>query len=280
MIIFGVDFTSAPGTRKPITNARCRFKSGVLRVDHIQLIETFAAFEDFLKEDGPWVAGFDFPFGQPWALITDALFALPTDWSGYVGTIHGWGIRAWEERVTEFRDQQPVGFKERERIADGLARSRSPMKFYNPPVAKMFWQGAWRLHEAAVSIEPCRPLPDEQRVAVEAYPALVARRYAGSYKSDSLQKQTPERLEQRHIMLEALRSPLFQHEWGFSVDIACVDELVADASGDRLDAVLCAIQAAWSYTQRKRGYGVPGHRHPVIRSEGWIVDPLLTGSMH
>ena len=42
--------------------------------------------------------------------------------------------------------------------------------------------------------------------------------------------------------------------------------------GDNLDALLCALQAAWAYTQRKNGYGIPSKSH---RGEGWIVDPGL-----
>lgn len=44
------------------------------------------------------------------------------------------------------------------------------------------------------------------------------------------------------------------------------DELVADASGDKLDAVLCLLQAAWG-AQRER-WGLPARIDPL---EGWIV---------
>ena len=44
------------------------------------------------------------------------------------------------------------------------------------------------------------------------------------------------------------------------------DALVADASGDRLDAVLCLVQAAWAAAQP--GCGLPAGVDPV---EGWIV---------
>ena len=39
-----------------------------------------------------------------------------------------------------------------------------------------------------------------------------------------------------------------------------------DASGDRLDAVLCLVQAAWAAAQP--GCGMPADMDPV---EGWIV---------
>jgi predicted RNase H-like nuclease len=48
------------------------------------------------------------------------------------------------------------------------------------------------------------------------------------------------------------------------------DDLVADASGDKLDAVLCMVQAAWALQQHEQGherYGLPDF-DPL---EGWIV---------
>ena len=53
------------------------------------------------------------------------------------------------------------------------------------------------------------------------------------------------------------------------------DTLLADASGDSLDAVLCMVQAAWAATQhtaaeaagQQANYGLPNF-DPL---EGWIV---------
>src|SRR5207237_8612499 len=47
--------------------------------------------------------------------------------------------------------------------------------------------------------------------------------------------------------------------------------LIADGRADRLDAVLCAIQAAWSYTRKGQNYGMV----EPCETEGWIVDPAL-----
>ncbi|HRC37796.1 MAG TPA: DUF429 domain-containing protein, partial [Rubrivivax sp.] len=44
------------------------------------------------------------------------------------------------------------------------------------------------------------------------------------------------------------------------------EALVDDASGDRLDAVLCLLQAGWAATQP--GHGMPAAVDPV---EGWIT---------
>jgi hypothetical protein len=50
------------------------------------------------------------------------------------------------------------------------------------------------------------------------------------------------------------------------------DKLVADATGDSLDAVLCMLQAAWADQQHSQGdglYGLPAAMDPL---EGWIVN--------
>ena len=49
------------------------------------------------------------------------------------------------------------------------------------------------------------------------------------------------------------------------------DALVADASGDSLDATLCLLQAAWALQQHQGGaprFGLPPDLDPL---EGWIV---------
>ncbi len=56
MRIFGLDFTSAPGSRKPITCARCELYDNILIVQTCQLFSTFKDFEHFLWQDGPWIA--------------------------------------------------------------------------------------------------------------------------------------------------------------------------------------------------------------------------------
>jgi hypothetical protein len=49
-------------------------------------------------------------------------------------------------------------------------------------------------------------------------------------------------------------------------------ECVNDPSGDCLDSVLCAIQAAWSYTMKENNYGIPMDASII---EGWICDPQI-----
>jgi hypothetical protein len=47
-----------------------------------------------------------------------------------------------------------------------------------------------------------------------------------------------------------------------------LNSLVRDASGDRLDAVLCVLQAAWAWQRRSGNYGLPSKIDPL---EGWIA---------
>ncbi|MCZ6750183.1 MAG: hypothetical protein O7D96_12865, partial [SAR324 cluster bacterium] len=50
--------------------------------------------------------------------------------------------------------------------------------------------------------------------------------------------------------------------------------LIEEVGADRLDAVLCAVVAAWGYRMRRHRrwpYGVP----PGFERDGWIADPEL-----
>ena len=87
-----------------------------------------------------------------------------------------------------------------------------------------------------------------------------------SYKSDERARQTPERLIARKDLVEALEQGRTRLGLRLRLSHAQRDELVADASGDRLDAVLCMLQAAWA--AERPGHGVPEGVDPV---EGWIT---------
>jgi hypothetical protein len=109
---------------------------------------------------------------------------------------------------------------------------------------------------------------DPSRVAVEGYPGLLAREVLGarSYKSDDRAKQTPDRLIARKDLVDALEQGRTKLGLRLRLSHAQRDSLVADASGDRLDAVLCMLQAGWARTQP--AYGRPPDADPL---EGWIV---------
>jgi hypothetical protein len=111
------------------------------------------------------------------------------------------------------------------------------------------------------------------RVALEAYPGLLAREVLGprSYKSDDKTKQTPERLIARKDLLMALETGQTRLGLRLKLSHAQHDALVEDASGDSLDATLCLMQAAWAQQQHAAGaplYGLPTNMDSL---EGWIV---------
>ena len=272
MKIYGLDFTSAPGRKKPLIALGCRLEDGSLRIEGSQTLTDFDGFEGFLRTPGPWVCGMDFPFGQPRSLI-EAL-GWPAGWEGYVGEVGRLPKDEFEDRIRADMATRPPGSKWRYRLADRRSHSSSAMMLFRVPVGKMFYQGAPRLLASGVRVEPCRRNEDA-RVAVEAYPAVVARRFLGrtAYKRDAV-PDAPERRSARETLLTGLESRGLQKIYGFTVEIddPWKREFVADPSADALDSLLCAVQAAWAYSRRDDNYGVPPE---CDTDEGWIVDPVL-----
>jgi len=274
MRIFGLDFTSSPARRKPITCAVCEQQGRLLRVQEILSLVSFQDFEAFLHSDGPWLAALDFPFGQPRKLLAN--LDWPGNWEGYMSIIASMTKKQFEETLTCYRKGRPAGDKQHLRVTDALAGARSPMMLHRVPVGKMFFEGATRLLKSDVSILPCRPA-DDDRIVVESYPALVARRLIGkwSYKSDERGKQTIDKEKARKEIVSGLYSEELVNGYGLRVELTneMAEMLIKDAMGDTLDAVLCAAQAGWAFLQRDRGYGIP---QGCDRVEGWIVDPFIS----
>lgn len=278
-LLLGCDFTSAPSRRKPITLALGRRQGAAVVLTDLLAFDTHAAWCGWLAQPPSvhgaeaWVGGFDLPFGLPRELIEH--LGWPTDWLGCMRHVASLNRDQMRQDFAAFCAARPVGGKFAHRATDGPAGSSPSMKWVNPPVALMLHAGVPALIDAGVT---CAGLhsADPNRVALEAYPGLLARSVLGnrSYKSDDKAKQTPERLIARKDLLEALeqgRAPLLQST-GLRLRLthAQRDALVADASGDKLDAVLCLLQAAWALTQKAHGHpnwGLPDF-DPL---EGWIV---------
>ena len=274
MKIFGLDFTSAPGPRKPITAAVCDLKEDLLCVHEVMKINSFAAFESFLRLPGPWVAALDFPFGLPQKLLSNLCW--PETWVDYISLLSLMDKTQFEQTLIHYRENRPLGDKHHVRTTDKYAGACSPMMLQRVPLGKMFFQGAPRLLAAGVSILPCYPT-NADRIVVEGYPALIVRKLIGkrSYKSDERNKQIPDKATARHDIVCGLRSPELSNQYGVTaIELPgkLVEACIQDSTGDNLDALLCALQAAWAYTQRNNGYGIPSGSNRV---EGWIVDPIL-----
>ena len=263
--MLGVDFSSAPTRRKPITVALGRRRGQVLLLEGLEALPTLEDFGAWLGRPGPWLGGFDFPFGLPRELVL--ALGWPQDWPGlmrHYAALERAQIRA---EFAAFCAARPAGAKFAHRACDGPAGASPSMKWVNPPVAFMLHAGVPRLIAADVHMPGLRA-GDPARVALEAYPGLLAREILGrrSYKSDAPARQTDERLIARKDLLEALEQGRSRLGLRLKLSHAQRDALVADASGDRLDAVLCLLQAAWA--DGRPGWGLPAQVDPL---EGWIV---------
>jgi Protein of unknown function (DUF429) len=263
--LLGIDFTSAPTRRKPITVARGVLQGSRLALQRVDALDDFAAFDALLRESGPWLGGFDFPFGLPRELIET--LGWPRQWLPLLHHYAALERMTIRDTFAAFCAARPVGGKFAHRACDVPAGSSPSMKWVNPPVAFMLHAGVPRLIAAGVHL-PALHEGDPARIALEAYPGLLARELIGarSYKSDDRAKQTAERLIARKDLLEALEQGRTRLGLRVAMSHAQRDALAADTSGDRLDALLCLVQAAWAST--RPGYGMPKEVDPL---EGWIV---------
>ena len=273
-LLIGVDFSSRPSRRKPIMVAHGERQGAVVRLNSLQRFDTLEAFGQWLAEPagttagashGPWLGAFDLPFGLPRELVTT--LGWPTEWLPLMRHYAALSREQIRATFAAFCDARPVGGKFAHRACDGPAGSSPSMKWVNPPVAYMLHAGVPLLIDAGVHL-PGLHEGDPQRVALEAYPGLLARELLGarSYKSDDKAKQTPERLIARKDLVDALEQGRTRLGLRLRLSHAQRDTLVADASGDALDAVLCLLQAGWADTQPH--FGLPAGTDAL---EGWIV---------
>jgi len=275
-VLLGCDFSSSPSQRKPIVLALGHVAQGRVQLREMVRLHTLQDFADWLCHPQAWVGGFDLPFGLPRELVQT--LGWPTEWQACMQHFAALSRAEIRETFKAFCDARPVGGKFAHRATDAPAGSSPSMKWVNPPVAYMLHAGVPLLMQAGVCLPrlhtppPSRPAHEGFRIALEAYPGLLARELIGntSYKSDDKAKQTPERLIARKQLLQALE--LGQTRLGLRLKLthAQHDTLVDDASGDCMDAVLCMVQAAWAQLQHEAGdahYGLPAC-DPL---EGWIV---------
>jgi hypothetical protein len=266
MKIYGIDFTSAPSKTKVITCAESFLEADILHIEKFYRFTDFLSFMDFLQRSPSWIAGVDFPLGQPRKLIENLQWG--ETWAEYVAHIGQMTKQEFVETLNQYRQGRANGDREHLRQTDRLTGAISPMKIYGVPVGKMFFEGAPRMLKAGFSILPCH-LTDDPRIVMEIYPALIARGLIGkqSYKSDNKQKQTSEMKFLRQEIINQVRSPLSLTKYGLVVEVnqQLNGECVSDPSGDTIDAVLAAIQAA--HASRQENYGIP---ETCDRLEGWI----------
>lgn len=262
----GLDFSSAPSRRKPIWLARGAWLKGRLCLQSLQSLPSMDGFEAALREPGPWIGGFDLPLGLP-RVFVDAM-----GWGPDLGTL-AVQLRgrfadraAWRRGIDAWGATRPLGQRLPHRRCDirlpAGARSTSPLQSRYVPVALMLYEGLPRLLDAGVSLVG-QHAGDARRLALEAYPGWLARQLLGrrSYKNrDDAATRTA-----RAELVDALLADAA----GLGLALALPAELralmLADASGDPLDAWLCLLQAAWAARQPR--WGQPDDLDAL---EGWI----------
>jgi hypothetical protein len=269
-LLLGCDFSSRPTRRKPILLALGRCQGARVQLSQLERLDSLEGFSRWLGQPLRWVGGFDLPFGLPRELVQT--LGWPMQWEAcmrHYASLSRSEIRA---SFAAFCDSRPVGAKFAHRATDRPAGSSPSMKWVNPPVAYMLHAGVPLLIQAGVQLVGLHS-GDPDRVALEAYPGLLAREVLGqrSYKSDDKARQTSERLIARKDLITALEHGQTRLGLRLKLSHAQRDVLVDDASGDSLDAVLCLMQAAWAWQCRESGdlrYGLPPDMDPL---EGWIV---------
>ncbi len=283
MRVLGCDFSSRPTARKPITMALGHLLAGGTVV--LQELLEFASLDAWAawlarpadvaqSAQSAWVGGFDLPLGLPRELVEQ--LAWPTDWAACMDHYAGLTRQAIREQFRAFCAARPAGGKFAHRATDGPAGASPSMKWVNPPVAYMLHAGLPLLRAAGVHLPGLQPPGegDARRVALEAYPGMLARAVIGrlSYKSDEPVRQTPERHQARVQLLAALESGDNPLALRLRIDAEETrNQLLADGSGDRLDAVICMLQAAWAAARHAQGDALYGLPHDLDPLEGWIV---------
>ena len=158
--------------------------------------------------------------------------------------------QGFRDALDDYRKRRASGDKEHRRQTDIAASSISPQKLYGVPVGLMFFEGAQRLVTSGVTV-PHMQAGDPNRIVVEAYPGVLARQFIDrrSYKNDTRKKQTQALHEARVDLFRSLHSSGFKDRYGLNIEAP--GTLCDDPGGDHLDALLCAIQAAWAWQNPK-----------------------------
>lgn len=266
LLLLGVDFSCAPSRRKPITVARGRLAGAVLRLDGADEITTLADFDVLLATPGPWFGAFDFPFGLPREFV-DSLH-LGDNTAEVIAEVHRRcpTRMAFRALIDQWGNTRPPGRRLVHRQTDGAMpgiTSTSPLQTRYVPVGLMYYEGLSRIVNAGAMI-PRALAGDPQRTAVEGYPGLLAFELIGrrSYKNNA----QADRLIARKDIVDALEQGRTRLGLRLKLTHAQREALVDDASGDRLDAALCLMQAAWA---SQRAFG--GTPEAVDGVEGWIA---------
>ena len=273
--VYGIDFTSRPRPRKPITCLQCLLDGDVLNTVAMHAYQNFNEFEEFLAAPPagpPSIAAIDMPFGMPLRFIKN--MGWPINWADYIDqNVVPLDRDGWRMTLEDYKRPRPYGDKQHRRRTDIPAGSVSPQTLYRVPVGLMFFEGVPRLRAAGVMIPGLQDGRPDQ-VVVEAYPGVAVRSLVGqlSYKAESPDEQTDARREARELILERLMGDQAVEIYDVHVRNTARLNFIQDATGDHLDALLCSVQAAWAWRSGAPNFGLP---LPICPTEGWIADPAV-----
>lgn len=272
--LLGCDFSSSPSPKKQIVLALGRLLDNRVQLLRLERFSTLESWCSRLAKWPLWLGGFDLPFGPPRNWVT-AQPGWPLDWAGCMDRYGATEKNALRARFQAFCDARPPGQKFAHRVADGVAGSSPSMKWVNPPVAWMMHAGVPRLRSLGAWFPAHQPTPATwpNRVALEAYPGLLAREVLGktSYKADDPARQDAARLLARKTLVEALEQGRTRLGLRLKLSPVQAGKLVDDPTGDSLDAVLCLVQAAWAFQRRHGAQGLFGLPAAIDPLEGWIL---------
>ena len=127
--VYGIDFTSRPGKKKPITCLECRLVGNSLRLVKMNKWTKFGEFETFLattSDSQPWIAAMDFPFGLPLQFVENN--SWPISWPDYIDQkVKALFCRKdWRQLLEDYKECRRVGDKEHRRQTDRLGRRCQP----------------------------------------------------------------------------------------------------------------------------------------------------------
>ncbi len=269
-LLLGCDFSSRPTRQKSIVIAIGSLSNGRIQLLKIERLDSALVFDRYLQSTPHWLGGFDFPFGLPREAVNN--LGWPLAWKACIDHYASLSRAEIRNSFAAFCDARPSGQKFAHRATDLLAKSSPSMKWVNPPVAYMMHAGVPALLRAGAHL-PGLHEGDRSRVALEAYPGMLAREVLGntSYKSDDKAKHTPGRLIARKDLINALEHGQTRLHMRLKLTHAQRDVLADDASGDALDAVLCLMQAAWALVQHDAGAPLYGLNPELDPLEGWII---------
>lgn len=255
--------------------ARGRVQDGVLTIEAVDDLGSFDAYRAALEALPPSLVAIDHPFGLPRAFLEDVSWT--GDWARVVERGREMGATGFVAVVAAFRDGQPTGSKHPLRAIDHLAGSASPVNVVNPPVGRMWQTCTPILIDVGADVRPVRPNPGANVTAIEGYAALVAQNLVGtrSYKSESAAGDSGDRRTARRRLIAALGEPICREVYCVTVRLPGSLRMAFQEShkADRLDAVLCAVQAAWAGHQPN--LGIPADADTL---EGWTPDPITVAA--